>query len=38
MEAIFHSPFATRPSSIVLAMHPHPSFGDERQELFASKK
>jgi len=23
---------------IILAMHPHPSFGHERHELFASKK
>jgi hypothetical protein len=25
-------------SSLVLAMHPHPSFGNERREVFASKK
>jgi hypothetical protein len=25
-------------SDIVLAIHPHPSFGNERHEVFASKK
>jgi len=25
-------------SKIILAMHPHPSFGNERHEVFASKK
>jgi len=40
MEAVYHSPLAIRysPSSTVLAMQPHPSFGNERHESFRLQK
>ena len=38
LRAICPFPQGARTDIIVLAMHPHPSFGKERHEVFASKK
>jgi len=38
LRAICPLPQGARTGILVLAMHPHPSFGNERHEVFASKK
>jgi hypothetical protein len=38
LRAICPLPQGERTNHFVLAMHPHPSFGNERHEVFASKK
>jgi len=38
LRAIYPLPQGARESDRVLAMQPHPSFGNERHEVFASNK